>query len=165
MLNFLVLLYKFFVYILLFKIIFSCRKSCKEQGLVSNEGAALKQFTALLTTFDYHFVIKLIKSAYIFIQILKLKKIKASVSILFDHTFFVCIYIYIIFQLRTWSSRWSAVAEILDCHIISEFECQLCYYVHFQMNTLEKCRNPFILPAMYSIVLLLSFYKDGFGIR
>ena len=32
--------------------------------------------------------------------------------------------------------------------VVSEFVLQLCYYVHFQANTLEKGMNPIILPAM-----------------
>ena len=34
------------------------------------------------------------------------------------------------------------VTNVLDCDIIvSKFELQLCYYVHFQTNTLEKGMN------------------------
>ena len=32
--------------------------------------------------------------------------------------------------------------------IVSEFELQSRYYVHFRTNTREKGKNPFILPAM-----------------
>ena len=32
--------------------------------------------------------------------------------------------------------------------VVSEFELQSCYYVHFWTNTLGKSMNPFILPAM-----------------
>ena len=49
--------------------------------------------------------------------------------------------------------------------VVSEFELQLCYYVHFQRNTLGKGMNPFILPAMGLLVPLLFFLKDGFGIE
>ena len=37
----------------------------------------------------------------------------------------------------------------MDCRIVvSEIVLQLCYYVHFWANTLEKGKNPLILPAM-----------------
>ncbi len=32
--------------------------------------------------------------------------------------------------------------------VVSEFELQSCYYVHFRTNTLGKGMNPLILPAM-----------------
>ena len=32
--------------------------------------------------------------------------------------------------------------------IVSEFELQLNYYIHFRANTLGKGMNPLILPAM-----------------
>ena len=33
----------------------------------------------------------------------------------------------------------------MDCDIVeSKFELQLCYYIHFQTNALEKGMNPFI---------------------
>ena len=39
--------------------------------------------------------------------------------------------------------------KVLDCGIVvSEFELQSRYYVHFQTNTLGKGMNPLILPAM-----------------
>ena len=39
------------------------------------------------------------------------------------------------------------VANVLDCNIVvSEFELQSCYYVHFQ--TLGKSVNP-LIPAPY----------------
>ena len=39
------------------------------------------------------------------------------------------------------------VVNVLDCNIIvSKFEIQLYYYVHFQINTLRKCLNLLILP-------------------
>ena len=41
------------------------------------------------------------------------------------------------------------MVKAMDCEIIvSEFELQLRYYVHFQTNTLEKGMNPLILRAM-----------------
>ena len=42
--------------------------------------------------------------------------------------------------------------------VVSEFEFQSCYYVHFRTKALEN------LPAMDQTVSLLFFYKDGFGI-
>ena len=41
--------------------------------------------------------------------------------------------------------------------VIREFVLQLRYYVHFRANTLGKCMNPLILPAMGYIVPLLFF--------
>ena len=41
--------------------------------------------------------------------------------------------------------------------IVSEFELQLCYYIHFQTNTLGKGMMPLILPAMGQIVPQLFF--------
>ena len=32
--------------------------------------------------------------------------------------------------------------------VVSEFELQSYYYIHFQANTLGKGMNPLILPAM-----------------
>ena len=41
------------------------------------------------------------------------------------------------------------MVKAMDCGIVvSEFELQLRYYVHFQANTLGKGMNPFFLPAM-----------------
>ena len=41
------------------------------------------------------------------------------------------------------------MAKFLDCDpIVSEFELQSRYYVHFQTNTLAKGMSPFIVPAM-----------------
>ena len=49
------------------------------------------------------------------------------------------------------------MVKVLDCGIVlSEFELQLCYCVHF-----GKGMNHFILP----IVPLLFFLKGGFGIK
>ena len=56
--------------------------------------------------------------------------------------------------------------KAMDCRIVvSEFELQSHYYVHFRTNTLWKVMNPLILPAMGYIVPLLFIYKDGFGIK
>ena len=41
------------------------------------------------------------------------------------------------------------MVKVMDSEIlVSEFELQSCYYVHFQTNTLGKGMNPLILPAM-----------------
>ena len=58
------------------------------------------------------------------------------------------------------------IVKVLDCGIVvSEFELQLHYYVHFQTNTLGKGMNLLILPAMGYKASLLFFKKDGFGIK
>ena len=54
------------------------------------------------------------------------------------------------------SSLWLAyfllrgvMVKALDCGIVvSEFEFQSRYYVHFRTNTIGKVMNPLILPAM-----------------
>ena len=39
--------------------------------------------------------------------------------------------------------------KAMECRIrVSEFELKLCYYVHFQINTLGKGMNSLILPAI-----------------
>ena len=46
----------------------------------------------------------------------------------------------------------------MDCGIVvSEFELQPRYYVHFRANTLGKGMNLLILPAMGQIVSLTFF--------
>ena len=58
------------------------------------------------------------------------------------------------------------MVKAMDCGIVErEFVLQSRYYVHFRANTLGKCMNPFILPAMGQIVQLLFFYENGFGIK
>ena len=58
------------------------------------------------------------------------------------------------------------VAKVLEYFIvISEFEFQSRYYVHFWSNILAKGKNPLTLPSMEKIVHLLLFYRDGFGIE
>ena len=43
----------------------------------------------------------------------------------------------------------SVKVQAMDCGIVvSEFELQSRYYVHFRTNTLEKGMNPLILPLM-----------------
>ena len=41
------------------------------------------------------------------------------------------------------------MVKAMDCEIVvSEFVLQSRYYFHFRANTLGKCMNPLILPAM-----------------
>ena len=41
------------------------------------------------------------------------------------------------------------IVKAMDCEIVvSEFELQSCYYVHFRTVILRKGMNPLILPAM-----------------
>ena len=48
-----------------------------------------------------------------------------------------------------WRSPCGVVANILDCDIIvSVFDLQMYYYVHFQTNTFVKDMNSFIFSAM-----------------
>ena len=50
------------------------------------------------------------------------------------------------------------MVKAMDCGIVvSEFELQSRYYVHFRTNTPGKGMNPLILPAMGEIVPLLFF--------
>ena len=58
------------------------------------------------------------------------------------------------------------MVKSLNCGIIvREFELYLSYNVHFRTNTLEKGMNPLIFESTGKIVPLLSFWKDGFGIK
>ena len=42
-----------------------------------------------------------------------------------------------------------AMVKAMDCGIVvSEFELQSRYYIHFRANTIGKGMNPLILPAM-----------------
>ena len=48
-------------------------------------------------------------------------------------------------QIQIWETPCSIVANMLDCDIVvSGFKLQLCYYIHFQNNTLGKGLNPLI---------------------
>ena len=50
--------------------------------------------------------------------------------------------------------------------VASEFKPQSCYYVHFRTNTIRKGMNLLLLlPSMGQMTTLLSFLKDGFGIK
>ena len=43
-------------------------------------------------------------------------------------------------------SLYCIMANVLDCDIVvSEFELQVCYYIHVWTNTLGKGMNPLIL--------------------
>ena len=54
------------------------------------------------------------------------------------------------------------VANMLNCNIIvSKFELQSHYYVHFWTNTLGKNKNSLISPAIGHTIPILSFFKDG----
>ena len=65
-----------------------------------------------------------------------------------------------------WENPLGVVANVMDCNlIVSEFELQLFYYIHYRTNTLGKYMNSIVPPTMGQIVPLLFFYKDGFGIK
>ena len=55
-----------------------------------------------------------------------------------------------VFLLLDWAGcPHGVMVKAMDCGIVvSEFEFQSRYYVHFQANTLGKGMNPLILPAM-----------------
>ena len=58
------------------------------------------------------------------------------------------------------------MANMLECDfVVSEFELQSCYYVHFRTNNLGKGINSLLHTAMVDIVSLLSFHKDSNGIK
>ena len=50
---------------------------------------------------------------------------------------------------RMWWCPRGVMVKAMDCGIVvSEFEFQSRYYVHFRTSTLGKGMNPLILPAM-----------------
>ena len=58
------------------------------------------------------------------------------------------------------------MACVQDCgHVVSGFELQLRYYIHFQSNTHGEGMNSLIYLAMGWVVSLLSYYKNGFSIE
>ena len=58
------------------------------------------------------------------------------------------------------------VGTMLGCDIVlSKFELQSRYYIHFQTHTFWKGINFPTLTAMSEVVLLLLFYMDEFGIK
>ena len=58
------------------------------------------------------------------------------------------------------------VVNVLDGDIVvSEFEFQSHYYVHFRTDARGKGINYLIYLIMGSIVPLLFFYKDSFDIK
>ena len=58
----------------------------------------------------------------------------------------------------TWGCPRGVIVKAMDCGIVvTEFELQSRYYVHFWTNTLGKGMNPLILSAMDYIVPLLFF--------
>ena len=57
-----------------------------------------------------------------------------------------------------WRCPHSVMVKVLDCGIVvSEFELQSHYYVHFRTNTIGKGMNPLIPPryVLYSITAVL----------
>ena len=55
-----------------------------------------------------------------------------------------CIYVLNLF----WRCPCGVMVKAMDCRIVvSEFEIQSCYYVHFQTNTLGKGMDPPYLPS------------------
>ena len=63
------------------------------------------------------------------------------------------------------STRSEVVNVLVRDIVVSEFDIQSRYYVHFRINTRGKGMNPLIRPAMSYIEPLLSSYLDGFGIK
>ena len=58
------------------------------------------------------------------------------------------------------------MAKVLDCSLeVNEFDLKSHYYIHFQINPLQKDMNPLIPPVMSQIVSMLFFNMDGFGIK
>ena len=49
--------------------------------------------------------------------------------------------------------------------VVSKFELQSRYYVHFQTKILEKGMNPILPQSICFIAPLHFFYKDGFAIK
>ena len=49
---------------------------------------------------------------------------------------------------QKWGKIKHGVMGKLQGIVVSEFDLQSCYYVHFRTNTLRKGINPLILPAM-----------------
>ena len=63
-------------------------------------------------------------------------------------------------------SQGGVMVKAMDCGIrVSEFVLQSRYYVHFRTNTLGKSMNLLFLPVMGSIVPLLFFKENNFGIK
>ena len=70
--------------------------------------------------------------------------------------------------LLTNEKRGILVASLLTCWtdiIVSEFELQSCYYVHFRLNIIEKDTNPLILLAMSQIVPPQFLDEDSFDMK
>ena len=70
-------------------------------------------------------------------------------------------------QFRRAGSLRAVMVKAMDYWIeVSEFELQSYSYIHFKANTLGKDMTPpYILSSMGSIVPLVPFEKDGFGIK
>ena len=57
------------------------------------------------------------------------------------------------------------MAKVLECGLeVSEFELQLCYYVHFQISTLRK-HEKHNLPSNGLNSITDFFNKNGFQIK
>ena len=58
------------------------------------------------------------------------------------------------------------VTKVLNYNLdVSEFKLQSHYYIHFQANTFGKGMMSHISLAIGSILSLLFFYSDNFGIK
>ena len=74
-------------------------------------------------------------------------------------------YLFVKDNRNTWGCPCSAMVKVLDGgRVLSEFELQSRYYVHFRTNTHGKGKNHLIFPAKGYIASLLFFSKDSFGI-
>ena len=69
-------------------------------------------------------------------------------------------------QISLVGSVCNVMANVLDCdNIVSEFELQSCYYVHFRTNALGKNINPLILHLCPSLTMVLALSKPRRLIR
>ena len=58
------------------------------------------------------------------------------------------------------------MANVLDCDmVVSEFEPQSPYYVHFRINTLGKSIIPFNQTTAMGQIIPLLFYNISFGFK
>ena len=62
---------------------------------------------------------------------------------------FILLYRSVFEHFLYWGCPRSEIVKAMDCRmVVSEFELQSRYYVHFRVNSLGKGMNPLILPAM-----------------
>ena len=55
----------------------------------------------------------------------------------------------IVYYFQIWNKNEHIISNrVISSHVGPMFKIQLCYYVHFQTNTLRNGINPLILPAM-----------------